>query len=91
MSWKHTLGKPGNSYIISKSWVKKNISKSNRLPKNVSKTICSDYIYYIGEHYTPDDPLKPVELWVCMKSGVLFKKDDIIEFLKIFRANGQEY
>jgi hypothetical protein len=90
MSWKHTLGKPGKTYIISKSWVKKNISKSKRLPKNITKTICSDYIYNIGKHYVPNEPSKPVELWVCMKSGVLFKKDDIISFLKIFRSNEQE-
>ncbi|MFX0183211.1 MAG: hypothetical protein ACFE95_09055 [Candidatus Hodarchaeota archaeon] len=89
MTWKHTLGKPGHTYLISKHWVKKNIPKSKRMPKYLSKALCPDYIYNIGVHYIPDSPLKPEELWVCMKTGELFTKADILAWLRNFRSNGE--
>ncbi|MHA2225307.1 MAG: hypothetical protein ACXAC8_08895 [Candidatus Hodarchaeales archaeon] len=82
MTWKHILGKPGNTYIIGKHWVKKNIPKSKRLPKSSYKTICPDYIYNIGFHFLPDDPTNPQELWVCLKTGDLFTKNDFLTWLK---------
>ncbi len=87
MTWKLTLGRPGNTYIIGKRWVKKNISKSKRLHKNSFKNICSDYIYNIGFHYLPNDPTKIQELWVCMKTGELFEKNKIIKVLKTSRSS----
>ena len=86
MTWKLTLGKPGNTYIISKHWVKKNISKSKRLPKNLFKNLCPDYIYNIGFHYLPNDPTQPQELWVCMKTGELYMKNKILTILKSSRS-----
>ncbi|MFX0016972.1 MAG: hypothetical protein ACFFB2_15530 [Promethearchaeota archaeon] len=86
MTWKHTLGKPGNTYVITKHWVKKNIPKSKRLPKLFSKEVCPDYIYNIGLHYLPDNPKIPQEIWICLKTGVLFTKTDILMWLKESRS-----
>ena len=86
MTWKHVLGRPGHTYIISKHWLKKHIPKSQRLPKTYSETICPDYIYNIGFHYLPDDPIEPQELWVCLKTGELYTKLDIVKWLKKSRV-----
>ncbi len=72
--WKHTLGKPGNTYIIGKRWVKKNIPKTKRTAKVLHKEPCPGAIYDIGPHYLPDDPSEPKQLWICMTSGELMKK-----------------
>lgn len=76
--WKHTLGKPGNTYIIGKRWVKKKIPKSKRITKTLHKEPCSGAIYDIGLHYLPDDPSKPKQLWVCMTTGELLKKEPVL-------------
>ncbi|UCG01307.1 MAG: hypothetical protein JSW11_17025 [Candidatus Heimdallarchaeota archaeon] len=85
MTWKHVLGKPGHTYIIGKHWLKKKISKSHRIPKVFSNTICPDYIYYIGFHYLPEDSIKQ-ELWVCMETGELFTRKDVVRWLKESRS-----
>lgn len=74
MSWKHTLGKPGDTYIIGKHWVKKNIPKTNRVAKVLHKEACPGAIYDIGFHYLPDDPSEQQHLWLCIETGELFKK-----------------
>ena len=76
--WKHTLGKPGSTYIIGKRWVKKKIPKSKRITKTLHKEPCSGAIYDIGLHYLPDDPSKPRQLWVCMTTGELLKKEPVL-------------
>lgn len=72
--WKQTLGKPGETYIIGKHWVKKNIPKSKRISKVLHKEECSGAIYDIGHHYLPEEPSKSQQLWVCMSTGELLKK-----------------
>ncbi|MFX0209347.1 MAG: hypothetical protein ACFFDT_25410 [Candidatus Hodarchaeota archaeon] len=74
MLWKHTLGKPGNTYIISKHWVKKNIPKKQRVAKVLHNESCPGAIYDIGFHYLPDDPSKQHHLWLCIETGKLFEK-----------------
>ncbi len=85
MSWKIILGKPGDTNIIGKRWLKKNIPKSKRLPKEMYKKLCSGYIYNIGLHYLPEEPEKLQELWICYETGRVFKKEDIIEYLQTQR------
>lgn len=73
--WKQTLGKPGETYIIGKRWVKKNIPKSKRVSKVLhEEEECSGAIYDIGHHYLPEEPSKLQQLWVCMSTGELLKK-----------------
>ncbi|MFX0126372.1 MAG: hypothetical protein ACFFAE_22310 [Candidatus Hodarchaeota archaeon] len=74
MSWKHTLGKPGDTYIIGKHWVKKHIPKTKRVAKALHNESCPGAIYDIGYHYLPDDPSKQQHLWLCIKTGKLFEK-----------------
>ena len=74
MSWKHTLGKPGDTYIIGKHWVKKNIPKTKRVAKALHNESCPGAIYDIGFHHLPDDPSKQHHLWLCIETGRLFKK-----------------
>ncbi|MHA2248086.1 MAG: hypothetical protein ACXADY_24270 [Candidatus Hodarchaeales archaeon] len=76
--WKHTLGKPGSTYIVGKRWIKKNIPKSKRITKTLHKEPCSGDIYDIGIHYLPDDTSKPKQLWVCMTTGELLKKEPVL-------------
>ena len=77
--WKHTLGKPGDTYIIGKRWVKKNIPKTKRIAKALHKEPCPGAIYDIGSHYLPDDPSEPKQLWICMTSGMLLKKAPVLK------------
>jgi predicted flap endonuclease-1-like 5' DNA nuclease len=74
MAWKITLGKPGDTYIIGKRWLKKKIPKINRTSKALHKESCPGAIYDIGFHYIPDEPEKQQHLWVCMETGQIFKK-----------------
>lgn len=74
MLWKHTLGKPGDIYIISKHWVKKHIPKTQRVAKALHNESCPGAIYDIGFHYLPDDPLRQHHLWLCIETGKLFEK-----------------
>lgn len=75
MSWKITLGKSSNPYIIGKRWVKKRYKKKDRISKSFhQETDCPGAIYDIGEHYLPESPDKRSNLWVCMTTGKLFKK-----------------
>ncbi|UCG03179.1 MAG: hypothetical protein JSW11_04155 [Candidatus Heimdallarchaeota archaeon] len=74
MLWKHTLGKPGDTYIIGKHWVKKYIPKTKRVAKALHKESCPGAIYDIGYHYLPDDPSKQQHLWLCIETGKLFQK-----------------
>lgn len=74
MLWKHTLGKPGDTYIIGKHWVKKNIPKTNRVAKTLHNESCPGAIYDIGFHYLPSDPSKQHHLWLCIETGKLFDK-----------------
>ena len=74
MSWKITLGKPNDPYIIGKRWIKKHISKSSKIPKAFHKEDeCPGAIYDIGMHYLPDDPEDRQNLWVCIETGKLMK------------------
>ncbi|MFW9853742.1 MAG: hypothetical protein ACFFFG_01685 [Candidatus Thorarchaeota archaeon] len=75
MSWKITLGKPTNPYIIGKRWVKKRYTKKDRISKSHhQESGCPGAIYDIGEHFLPDSPSKRTHLWICMATGKLFKK-----------------
>lgn len=74
MSWKITLGKPDNTYIIGKRWVKKNISKTNRVSKVNHKESCPGAIYDLGERYLPDNPDKLQRVWVCLETGTILQK-----------------
>ncbi|MHA2226521.1 MAG: hypothetical protein ACXAC8_15025 [Candidatus Hodarchaeales archaeon] len=75
MHWKHTLGQPGNTYIIGRHWVKKNLpKKKNRIAKDAHNEACLGVIYDIGFHYLPDDPSERKHLWICMETGELLKK-----------------
>ena len=74
MSWKLTLGKPDNTYIIGKRWLKKNIPKSKKIAKANHKEKCPGAIYDLGERYLPDKPEKPQQLWICMETGSLLTK-----------------
>ncbi|MFW9780184.1 MAG: hypothetical protein ACFFE8_15150 [Candidatus Heimdallarchaeota archaeon] len=75
MSWKITLGKPTNPYIIGKRWVKKRYTKKDRISKSHhQESGCPGAIYDIGEHFLPDSPHEQTHLWVCMTTGRLFKK-----------------
>ena len=74
MLWKHTLGKPGDTYIIGKHWVKKNIPKTKRVAKIMHNESCPGAIYDIGFHYLPSDPSKQHHLWLCIETGKLFAK-----------------
>ncbi len=80
MLWKHTLGKPGDTYIIGKHWVKKRIPKTNRIAKALHKeAACPGAIYDIGFHYLPDDPSERQHLWICMETGKLLKKAPVLK------------
>ena len=72
--WKHTLGKPGDTYIIGKHWVKKHIPKTKRVAKALHNESCPGAIYDIGYHYLPDNPSKQHQLWLCIETGKLFEK-----------------
>ena len=75
MLWKHTLGQPGNTYIIGRHWVKKNLPKKKyRIAKAAHNETCSGVIYDIGFHYLPDNPSERKHLWICMETGELIKK-----------------
>ena len=74
MSWKQTLGKPGNTYIIGKRWVKKKIPKSKRISKVNHKEKYPGAIYDLGERYLPDNPDKRQQLWICVETGTIIKK-----------------
>lgn len=74
MVWKITLGKPGDTYIVGKRWLKKKIPKTNRISKVFHKESCPGAIYDIGLHFIPDEPEKRQHLWVCMETGQIFKK-----------------
>jgi predicted flap endonuclease-1-like 5' DNA nuclease len=74
MTWKQTLGKPGDTYIIGKRWLKKNIPKSKRYSKANHKESCPGAIYDIGERILPDNPAKMQNLWVCMETGAIITK-----------------
>ena len=74
MLWKHTLGKPGDTYIIGKHWVKKHIPKTERVAKALHNESCPGAIYDIGLHYLPNDPSKQQHLWLCIETGQLFNK-----------------
>ncbi len=74
MTWKQTLGKPGNTYIIGKRWLKKQIPKSKRYLKVNHKESCPGTIYDIGERYLPDNPAKSQHLWICMETGAIITK-----------------
>ncbi|MFX0015682.1 MAG: hypothetical protein ACFFB2_12170 [Promethearchaeota archaeon] len=78
MLWKQILGKPDDTYIIGKHWVKKNVPKTNRIPKTLHKESCPGAIYDIGFHYLPDDPSKLQQLWICIETGQLFKKEPLL-------------
>jgi hypothetical protein len=85
MSWKITLGKPGETYVVGKRWIKKNISKSKRYSKAMHKEKeCPGAIYDIGSHYLPDSPNERKKLWVCLETGRLLKSTpDLIPRPKI--------
>ncbi|MFX0184144.1 MAG: hypothetical protein ACFE95_13760 [Candidatus Hodarchaeota archaeon] len=74
MAWKITLGKPGDTYIIGKRWLKKKIPKTNRISKAIHKESCPGAIYDIGLHFTPEEPEKQQHLWVCIETGQILKK-----------------
>ncbi|MFX0052747.1 MAG: hypothetical protein ACFE8U_15825, partial [Candidatus Hermodarchaeota archaeon] len=74
MAWKITLGKPGDTYIIGKRWLKKKVPKINRTSKALHKESCPGAIYDIGFHFIPDEPEKQQQLWVCIETGQIFKK-----------------
>ncbi|MCK4847987.1 MAG: hypothetical protein KAT16_03070 [Candidatus Heimdallarchaeota archaeon] len=74
MTWKQTLGKPDDTYIIGKRWLKKKIPKSKRTSKANHKESCPGAIYDIGEHFLPDNPAKRQHLWICMETGTIITK-----------------
>ena len=74
MTWKQTLGKPGDTYIIGKRWLKKNIPKSKRYSKANHQEKSPGAIYDIGEHFLPDNPTKRQHLWICMETGTIITK-----------------
>ncbi|MHA1542141.1 MAG: hypothetical protein ACTSQH_04125 [Candidatus Hodarchaeales archaeon] len=74
MTWKQTLGKPGDTYIIGKRWLKKQIPKSKRYSKANHKESCPGTIYDIGERYLPENPAKSQHLWICMETGAIITK-----------------
>ncbi len=74
MTWKQTLGKPGDTYIIGKRWLKKNIPKSQRYSKANHKESCPGAIYDIGDRFLPDNPAKSQNLWICMETGAIITK-----------------
>lgn len=74
MLWKHTLGKPDDTYIIGKHWVKKHIPKTKRVAKALHTESCPGAIYDIGFHYLPDDPSNQHQLWLCIETGKLYEK-----------------
>lgn len=73
LSWKIILGKPDQTYIIGKRWVKKNIPKSKRISKPLHKNTEYGDIYDIGMRFLPDNPDQRVNLWVCMETGTVLK------------------
>ncbi len=73
MSWKITLGKPDQKYIIGKRWIKKNIPKTKRISKSLHENSNLGDIYDIGVHFTPDNPTEPINLWVCIDTGTILK------------------
>lgn len=73
LSWKVTLGKPNQKYIIGKRWVKKNIPKSKRISKPLHENPEYGDIYDIGSHFLPDKPDQRINLWVCMETGTVLK------------------
>lgn len=79
--WKQTLGKPGNTYIIGKHWLKKNIPKSKKIAKALHEESCPGAIYDIGLHYLPDDSSGQQHLWVCMETGQILKKSPKLKAL----------
>ncbi len=79
--WKQTLGKPGDTYIIGKRWVKKNIPKTKRVAKSLHKESCPGAIYDIGPHYLPNDPSEPKHLWICLTTGELMNQAPALKSL----------
>lgn len=73
MSWKIILGKPDQTYIIGKRWIKKNIPKTKRISKPRHKNPELGDIYDIGMRYLPDNPTDRINLWVCMQTGTILK------------------
>jgi hypothetical protein len=67
------LGKPDQTYIIGKRWVKKNIPKTKRIAKPLHENSELGDIYDIGKHYIPDSPTERINLWVCMDTGTILK------------------
>jgi len=73
LSWKIILGKPDQTYIIGKRWIKKNIPKTKRISKPRHKNPELGDIYDIGMRYLPDNPTDRINLWVCMQTGTILK------------------
>ncbi len=73
MSWKQTLGRPGEEFIIGKRWLKKHIPKKYRVSKANHKESCPGAIYDIGERFLPSAD-KMQHLWICMETGQIMTK-----------------
>ncbi len=73
MSWKQTLGKPGEEYIIGKRWLKKHVPKKYRVSKVNHKESCPGAIYDLGERYLPSAE-KMQHIWICMETGKILTK-----------------
>ncbi|MHA2306234.1 MAG: hypothetical protein ACXACU_12670 [Candidatus Hodarchaeales archaeon] len=67
------MGKPDQTYIIGKRWVKKNIPKSKRISKLLHENSEYGDIYDIGMHFLPNNPDQRVNLWLCMETGTVLK------------------
>ncbi|MHA1975414.1 MAG: hypothetical protein ACW98F_15260 [Candidatus Hodarchaeales archaeon] len=82
MSWKQTLGRPGEEFIIGKRWLKKHIPKKFRVSKVNHKESCPGAIYDIGKHFLPSST-KVQHLWICMETGkILTKSPSVIAIPK---------
>ena len=73
MSWKQTLGRPGEEYIIGKRWLKKHVPKKYRVSKANHKEFCPGAIYDLGERYLPSTE-KVQKIWICMETGQILTK-----------------
>ncbi|MHA2155117.1 MAG: hypothetical protein ACXABU_07245 [Candidatus Hodarchaeales archaeon] len=73
MSWKQTLGKPGEEFIIGKRWLKKHVPKKDRVSKANHKEAFPGAIYDLGEQFVPSVN-KRQHIWICMETGKIITK-----------------
>lgn len=67
------MGKPDQTYIIGKRWIKKNIPKTKRISKSLHENSELGDIYDIGVHFIPDNPTEPIHLWICIETGTILR------------------